>query len=478
MVENVMKLPLFDDYWIDFRRGTVRRWYVPKLFSECTEGDYSSLFYDSIRGKYRYYYEALRNEHEDGPRNLMLLESEDMVHFTQALSDEGDVVIFDGTSGLHGASVMLDLQDPDPERRYKFCGMTHMYENRERHGFDPVILAFSPDGIHWTEHRELVANAQTSDALNKLMFNPLTDEYVLFHRSAYADRRIAVRSSKDLKHWSPPRIILHPGAVYNDEHTGMQHYSMSAKWFGGVFYGLLWRFSTCLYGDDFRRRYGYIEPELVYSYDGKEFLYTSGKPLMERPDFPEPGCTGLCPNDMCESADGKYYFIACNGSVCVHGADMKSGEHLSGRKERGLHTRTLFYRIRKDGFCGIESVTPGGLVITKALELLDTDLSFNVNASLGSVRFGIMDRFGKFIDGFSLDDCVPFSFEDAVAAKPVWKEHSIGELLGKRIRLAVELNTAVLHCITGTARPSIVQSMKGFADPEGLPEEENAPGTQ
>ncbi|MBQ6544110.1 MAG: hypothetical protein IJL72_00070, partial [Lachnospiraceae bacterium] len=70
------------------------------------------------------------------------------------------------------------------------------------------------------------------------------------------------------------------------------------------------------------------------------------------------------------------------------------------------------------------------------------------------------------------------SFEDAVAAKTVWKEHSIGELLGKRIRLAVELNTAVLHCITGTARPSIVQSMKGFADPEGLPEEENAPGSK
>ena len=43
--------------------------------------------------------------------------------------------------------------------------------------------------------------------------------------------------------------------------------------------------------------------------------------------------------------------------IDVHGADMKSGEYLKGQKEHDFGSRTLFYRIRKDGFCGIESVT-------------------------------------------------------------------------------------------------------------------------
>lgn len=99
---------------------------------------------------------------------------------------------------------------------------------------------------------------------------------------------------------------------------------------------------------------------------------------------------------------------------------------------------------------------------------MEDDLTFNVRAACGSVRFGLMDKAGKFLDGFSFDDCVPFEFGDDVAVRPEWKTRKLGEVLNRQLRVAVELNGAVLHAMSGTARPHIRQRQKSFADPRGL----------
>ncbi len=474
MAYNRMKLPMFDDYWIDFRPGTVRRWFKPELHGMAPGGPYSSMFYDPLRKKYRVYYECLRDWGKDGPRNLKLVESDDLRTFTPVLADDGTDVIYDGVTGLHGCSVMYDPYDPDPARRYKLCGMFDMERKETAEGrktnWIGVEIALSADGVHWERHTEMLANPQTSDALNKLIYNPVTEEYNLFHRSAYVDRRISVRSSKDLIHWSEPHIILQPSANYNDGFTGMQQYSMTGKYMDGLFYGLVWRFNTCLYQVDFSRMFGYMEPELVYSYDGSEYLYTTGEPIMDRPLPPAPGCVGLAPDDICESADGQYYYIDCFGYVFIHGTAATNKAYKERLIQKGIDAGNPIYRIRKDGFCGIESVNAGGRVITKALCLIKDDLSFNIRANCGGVRFGIMKRNGEYYEGFSPDDCVPFELDDSVDVRPQWKEHKLEELLGKQIRIEVELNTAILHCITATAQPFIVQKQRSFAQPEGIPE--------
>ena len=73
MDENRMKLPLFDDYWIDFSFNTTRRWFAPELYSICPAGPYSSMFYDPIRNRYRVYFEEVIRWGDDGPRQLKLL---------------------------------------------------------------------------------------------------------------------------------------------------------------------------------------------------------------------------------------------------------------------------------------------------------------------------------------------------------------------------------------------------------------------
>ncbi len=468
MEENRMKLPLFDDYWIDFRFNTTRRWFTPELYSICPAGPYSSMFYDPIRKRYRVYFEEVIRWGDDGPRQLKLLESEDLKTFTPVKNDRGDDVIYTGETGVHGTSILYDPFDPDPACRYKFCGMTRM---GRKFGDMEVEVAFSPDGIHWENDHKTIAHPYTSDALNKLVYNPLKKEYLLFHRAAAVDRRICVKSSPDLVNWSDSRVILYPGATYNNGHTGMQHYSMSAAYMDGIFYGLLWRYNTSLYDMEFSRMFGYMEPELVYSYDGNEFLYTSGKPLMERPLPPTPGCVGLAPDDICESADGKDYYILCFGYVFVHGTAESNERLLNAMKDKPVTTGNPIYKIRKDGFCGLESVGHGGKVITKGIELLKDDLTFNIRANYGFVRFGIMNGDGSFVEGFSFDDCIPFEYDDQVAVRPRWKEHDLSEVLNRKVRIALELNTAILHSISATARPYIAQAQESFANPMGLPVE-------
>ena len=82
-----MKLPLFDDSWIDFRTNTKRRWFAPELFSVAPSGAYSSLIYDPERQVYRLYFEVLIDPANDACRGLKLMESRDMQTFTQVYAD-------------------------------------------------------------------------------------------------------------------------------------------------------------------------------------------------------------------------------------------------------------------------------------------------------------------------------------------------------------------------------------------------------
>ena len=468
MRTNRVKLTFFDDYYVDARPGTHRRWFAPELYCQLpTTLGYGSMFYDPGVGKYRLYYETMRDMANDDDRVLKLLESDDLQAFTPVLADDGSDVIVDYNGHVHGAAILYDPVDPDPARRYKRIGM-YGIESGEKPWLCP---AFSADGIHWEDHPEIVIHRHFSDAENQVFYNPCFQEYTAVIRSAWCDRRITLRTSKDFVHWSEPRTVLHPAGQYNNELTHMEHYSMAAHWFDGLFYGMLWRFECDIRAIPGKRgpNSGDVsEPELVYSYDGREFLQTTGKVLMQRPLPPVRGWAGLAPVDIFESAEGEDYYILCMGYSFLHGSPEGNKRRNAMLQERGISSGHLLYRIRKDSFCGLESVAEGGLVYTELLELLEEDLTFNVRADCGSVRFGIAGGRGQFLEGFSLDDCIPFEYGSGTQIKPRWKEHSLKEILGRRVRLVVELNGAILHSCSVTARPHVLQPQRSFSDPQGL----------
>ena len=145
-----MKLPLFDDFWIDFRWNTKRRWFAPELYATCNPGTYSSLIYDPERQIYRLYYEVLKDPAVDACRQLKMLESKDLKTFTQVLAPDGTDVLFEGETGIHGSSVLYDPHDPDPSRRYKLCGMTRMDRMHGMVGMPPWTRTVRTEYPGWT----------------------------------------------------------------------------------------------------------------------------------------------------------------------------------------------------------------------------------------------------------------------------------------------------------------------------------------
>ena len=462
-MENRMKLNMFDDYWIDFRPDTIRRWFAPTPFSQVKKTlGYGSIVCDKKLGVYRLYYEVAVSLENNGVRNLYMIESTDLRSFSEPL------LVYEGDGGVHGMTVFLDDHDPDPARRYKLCGMTRLIGRRK----DPearkrmeVELGFSADGKSFVCDHTWLITEHTSDSDNNIFYNPIFEEYNLLHRSAYVDRRIAVKTSKDLKQWSDPHIVLQPSPVYGSDGFQTQQYGMVANYYDGIFYGLLWQYRTIMTNTDWRKMAGVIEPELVYSYDGHEFLHTSGKTLIERPEAPQPGCAGICPFGMVESLDGEYYYLYLGTKSVPHATDKEVAVLVKNITEQNVPIADSIYRIRKDRFCGIEGPGTGAQVITKTICLDKVDLSLNLNASCGSARFALTEYDLTPLPGFSYDDCIPFEFKDGTDVRPQWKEHRLSEVLGKRVRICVELNSATLHCITAAARPYIVEIQKSFAEP-------------
>jgi len=311
----------------------------------------------------------------------------------------------------------------------------------------------------------MVALRHDSDAVNKLCYNPHTAEYGLIHRASHVDRRIALMTTEDFKTWSDSKIILHPGPKFNNDDAITELYGMTAAWYDGVFLGITvpyhMKFSETLHTPI----NGYMESELVYSYDGEHFMDTTSRPLVERPSPPLQGCAQTALVDICESFDGTEYILTARAFNVHHSTAQPEMIKLQNGRAFGA----AFYKIRKDGFCGLEGMGAGapGLVLTRRMLLLEDDLTFNVNASCGVARFAIMepgnpsdpDKRGLqpgshivFRDGFSFDDCVPFAGSDSVDVVPRWQEHTLQELVGKRVYVAIKLKCAILHAMTGTVR--------------------------
>ena len=171
-----------------------------------------------------------------------------------------------------------------------------------------------------------------------------------------------------------------------------------------------------------------------------------------------------CTEVICESIDGKSYFIYCAAGVRPHGTAAQNYERSLKLKEKGRKPANLIYKIRKDGFCGLEANTTDGLIVTKSFELMEPELYINANATFGTVRFSIIDHRGNTYEGFDFDDCVPL-VEDEIRHALTFKEHSLDELVGKRIRLSIRMDGAVLHCIEGAIRPWIRYPQVSINDP-------------
>ena len=393
---------------------------------------------------------------------LALAESHDGLHYQPAKGTvDGfapvDNVVFAGLgSSIHGATVLYDPRDPDPARRFK-CA-TSLDEPGRPMAFAPSVIAFSPDGSHWTvDPDKHVFHKLWSDAYNCLIWNPVLQSYQVFCRATGTDRRIATVISKDLQNWSTPRVIIHPDG---QDAPGTEFYSMPVFYHKGIFYGYLWHFETDDEDPVAYKMAGRIHCELTYSYDGLSWNRTRHNPLPFN-DYSGDGYGAFdnCLYNTILNREGDKWLTVASLSRYGHADGLtpfpNGGNHMPLPKTSTPdNIRRVICEMTPGRLCGLESIGLTGRLRTKNF-LLATDgplPSVNVSCPYGEIRVQLCDTRNHPVPGFTFDECVPFR-GDTTAWTPQWQNRSLDEARGHLCNLLVELHDGCIFGISGAMMP-------------------------
>ena len=448
------KLPFFDDYYVAARPKTERRAFSPQRLGEFHDGDallqlYTSFFFDPYVNKYRLYYEAPIPGKGTEVRALKLAEGDSIEDFLSGRTEISTVTGIDDLHGIHGASVAYN-PDAEPSHRYIFLG-NHLADDRRLRNF---VYAFSSDGKNFRNAAPVYPEAPDyKDTYNSVYYNPYRKEFSATTRCSTVDRRVAIIHSPDGVRWSEPEILLHPISKGN---WGEQHYALGVSHLDGIFYGILWRFITDLDQPDFTDMGGIMENDLLYSYDGHSFAPTVLSPLCSRPPEPIYGCKQLWLLNM--EQEGDRYILCGGASRIAHGDSYAKNDKFSV---------TVFYGIRKDGFCAIEGSGEDSIVYLKPILFEGGDITVNADASSGSLSLAIMEVGGTPIEGFGFEDCVAIENSDTVSGRIAFRSASTDTLAGRRVRFAIRLNNARIFSISFEGSPFLHPSrpQHSFNDP-------------
>ncbi len=297
-----------------------------------------------------------------------------------------------------------------------------------------ALLLVSPDGIRWTPKSDGAWQQPTGDPGVFAFWNEVRQSYVIHTRPEVLDRRVAAVETVDWRNYSEPELVIHPDGL---DAPLTEPYGMPVFPYEDYFIGLLWLFHTVPWDPAIRRfRGGHMDCQLAYSLDGWHWQRGLREPFIPNgaPGEPDSGC--VYPGSVAVQDDGSLLIYA---SACTH-------EH--GVPPDGAGS-IVVYRLRRDGFCFLESGGGAGLVGIRPVYWRGGEVELNVSCQGGQVRAQITDQIGTPIEGFTFEDCQPFSGDDT-AWTPVWQTgKKLDSLTAQFIRVEIELDSARLYAVRG-----------------------------
>lgn len=435
----------FDDFLLTEYRQVVRRFSRPEPVEGgiFPEGDWLiTVEFVPEEGIYRMWHRRWLQLPGPSPRPdaraypvMAVAESDDGIHWrpaelppeTDRLTGRFPSVCFSGVTFCDEFHVYRD--HTDPEFPYKTA-----YVDKDEGGEVRMWLAFSRDGLRWeTERTPWLAAPRWSDTQNHLIYNPVTERYQITCRKSFVDRRVFLTESPDLKHWTRPRLVLHPDP---GDVPCLEFYGLPVFYYEGLFIGFLLVYRPDP-GERAKPAYrGQTVTELVYSYDGLQWNRTRHIFLPRR----HPGELGagqvFGSHLLTDPRTGRLYIYAY-ATLREHGVPGPSG--------------VLVYGLRKDGFVYLESVGTG-YICTKPLLVNGERLSLNISAPHGWVSLQVSDVEGEPYQGYGFEDFGRWR-GDATALEPKWEGRGLERLVGKTVRLELLLSEARLYAIRGDLLP-------------------------
>lgn len=350
----------------------------------------------------------------------------------------------------HYFNVIKDSHEPDLQRRYKAMGE---YEGPRANHTGGAAVAFSPDGIHWTQYdgNPVVRHGPNmGDAPSILGWDPRIERYVFWPRPGrglapeiYGTgdhrhiRSYGYATSKDFIDWSPTKIMLTPDHA---DRVDYQYMQMTGGIDGQFYVGFnavletfkqTWDIFLMSSRDGFH--WTWVDRELPFIGRGEVGTYDDGYMTPSGPIF----------------HDGKVWIY--------YGAF--SGAHSANRKNLGETVLTIaLCTLPQNRWACLMAGPYRGTIVTHPLRFTGSTLLVDIEAALPQspprdpprfdecdVRVALEGPSGGVLPGFSLDRCEPIVASGLQEVN--WAGADVGALAGKPVRVRVEMRNAGLYSV-------------------------------
>lgn len=329
--------------------------------------------------------------------------------------------------GRDSSTVWLDLDDPNPERRFK---MVHFRSK--------LFTRFSADGIRWSEP---VAVHDTGDRTT-LFYNPFRKVWVYSLRGSrrsvgrcryYAETKDLTKQLftdyAEVSQWTCADVLDRVRKVdYIDERPDL--YNLDAAPYESLMLGQFVIHSKIAAGN--RPKLNHVT--LGYSRDGFHWHRPDRRPFLDISDDP---------------AAWNYGNVQSAGGGCVVLGD-KLYFYCSGRNSRknqddGSGGSTGLAVLRRDGFASISADHTPGTLTTRPVQFSGQNLFVNVAAAKGKLQVEVLNEAGQLIEPFTKQNSRPIT-TDATLVPVTWKgANDLSSLTGKSVRFRFHLQDGELY---------------------------------
>ena len=408
------------------------------------------IWYDEKDGKYKMWYMAGAGHVNKRHHSLYTCyaESKDGKTWEKPLLDilPGTNVV--DTTFRDAATIWLDRQEPDPQKRWKFFNVIYQPDYTQC----LYILKYSPDGIHWSDVKAQSGNISDRSTA---FYNPFLKKWVLSMRQG---TKVSRRSRAYIEHSDPEEVVSlahrlrkgvpdkHVVIWFTPDDKEKRHekypevnpgiYNFDAIAYESIMLG----FYSQWQGPENNVAKKQMIPkrneiQLGYSRDGFHFSRPSHQPFM-----------GV---NETKGAWNYGNMQSVNGVPLVVGDSLyiySSGRSLNGKWwDAGVSTGMA--TLRRDGFVSMRAEKEGFL-LTEPLQFDGKFLVVNVDTHLkkASLAVELLDAEGNVIEGYSKKDCKVIHGSDKTKQIVTWKNHSdLSSLLGKSICIKFYLNRGDLY---------------------------------
>ncbi len=353
---------------------------------------YGTVLYDEETNHFRAWYMASESQELKPETYICYAESLDGIHWIKP--PVGSIALPGHTrhnavlAGAHGLCVMKDTRESDPAKRYK--------------GVGGEVLAFSPDGIHWTTEtfQSAEQNDTSSSAVwwrgdylayirNQEPWKQSLDEFVRRFSvdqsiSKRTIREVAFTASPDFLHWTPKETIF--AADSKDGHPWTQPYGMAVTPYGDQLIALVWFIHLDRVKGN--TKIGDQDVQLAVSRDGRRWKRVADRAVFLESTANTWDRERVYPSTTMIVKDDRIY-IYYSGSGARHGEGW-------GNMGIGLATLPVdrFLALRPEK-TGVE-----GVLETRPLYFSGDDLLVNAEAPEDGLQVELLDSNGTVIPGF------------------------------------------------------------------------------